>query len=101
MDPQVEKVVNRISQTLKPEKVFLFGSRVQGVITKDSDIDLVVIYSGPKSRREVLLDIHRLFKHPDFSLDVFVMTPLDFETQKRIPNTLAREVSERGVVCYG
>ena len=100
-DPLVERVVRRIARSVKPERVILFGSRASGQPRQDSDIDLVVVYSGSKTKREVQVGIHKLFANPDFSMDVFVLTPEELESQRSIPNTLAREVSERGVVCYG
>ena len=101
MDPLVEKVVHTITEAIRPEKIILFGSRAVGETKDDSDIDLVVVCRGPKSKREIQLEIHNLFEHPDFSLDVFVLTPEELEREKGLANTLAREVSERGVVCYG
>lgn len=100
-DPLVERVVRRIARSVKPDRVILFGSRAGDQARKDSDIDLVVVYSGSKTKREVQVGIHKLFPNPDFSMDVFVLTPEELDSQKQVPNTLAREVSERGVVCYG
>jgi len=100
-DPLVDKVVQKIATSIRPEQIILFGSRACGAAGEASDIDLVVVYSGAKSKRELKLEIHRLFPHPDFSMDVFVLSPEELESRKRIANTLAREVSERGVVCYG
>lgn len=100
-DPLVKKVVQRIAEAIRPQQIILFGSRAYGTARTDSDIDLLVVYAGPKSKRELKVEIHKLFKHPDFSMDVFVLTPQELEAQRRIANTLAREVSERGVVCYG
>lgn len=99
-DPTVEKIVRKIAEEIKPEKIILFGSRALGRAAKDSDIDLVVVYEGEKPKREVQIAIHKLFKHPDFSLDVFVLSPEELESQKTIANTLAREISERGLVLY-
>lgn len=101
VDETVEQIVRRIVEAIRPEKVFLFGSRVTGTPTSESDIDLLVLYRGAKTPREVQVDIHRLFERPRFSLDVFVLNPEDFETQKGVANTLAREVNERGLLCYG
>lgn len=100
-DPVVDRVVRRIARSVKHDRVILFGSRATGQAREDSDIDLVVVYSGPKAKREVQIGIHKLFPNPDFSMDLFVVTPDELESQKRVPNSLAREVSERGVVCYG
>ena len=101
MDPLVKKVVQRIAEEIRPDRIILFGSRTHATPAPDSDIDLVVVYSGPKSKRDLKIEIHKLFRHPEFSMDVFVLTPEELEAQKRIANTLAREISERGVVCYG
>ena len=101
VDALVAQIVQRIARSVKPDKIILFGSRARGEAKAESDIDLVVVYSGPKSKRELQVGIHRLFPRPQFSMDVFVMTPQELEAQKRVANTLAREVSERGVVCYG
>jgi uncharacterized protein len=101
MDQIVRNVVNKIVDSVRPDKVILFGSRASGSARPDSDIDLVVVYSGPKSKHELQVGIHKLFRHPTFSMDLFVMTPEELETQKMVANSLAREVSERGVVCYG
>ena len=100
-DLLVNKIVRSIAQAIKPEKIILFGSRADGTFDPESDIDLVIVYSGPKSKRQLKIDIHKLFSHPQFSMDLFVLTPEELESQKRIANTLAREVSERGVVYYG
>jgi len=100
-DPLVERVVRRISETIKPDRIILFGSRAQGRARPESDIDLVLIYSGPQSKRDLKVAVHRLFPRPDFSMDVFVLTPQELESQQHVANTLAREVTERGVVCYG
>lgn len=99
--PSVNEIVQRIADHIRPEKIILFGSRAQGKASSESDIDLLIVYAGPKSKREVKLEVHGLFEHPRFSMDLFVLTPEELETQKAIANTLAREVTERGVVFYG
>lgn len=100
-DPLVARVVGQIAQAIRPDRIFLFGSRASGGALPDSDVDLVVLYSGPKSKREVSLEIHRLFPRPDFSMDLFVMRPEELQAQRHVANTLAREITEHGVVCYG
>ena len=101
MDELARTVVQVISGAIKPDKIFLFGSRATGSAERDSDIDLLIVYSGPKPKRDIRLQAHRLFERPEFSLDVFVLTPEEFDAQKKVANTLAREVSENGIVCYG
>ena len=55
----------------------------------------------PDEQPQVKLAIHALFPRPDFSLDILVMTPKELETNRHVANTLAREVTEHGLPCYG
>ncbi len=99
-DPLVQEVVHRIAEAIRPEKIILFGSRATGHARPDSDLDLLVVYAGERSKHEVKLAIQRLFPWRDFSMDLFVLTPEELETFRHVANTLAREATERGVVCY-
>jgi len=100
-DILVESIVKRIAKSIKPERIYLFGSRVDGTAREESDVDLLIIYSGPLSIREVQNGVRKLFPHPQFSMDLFVLTPEEFENQKSVVNTLAYEVTKKGVVVYG
>ena len=101
MNPQLEKIVRKITDEIKPKQIILFGSRAAGINYEESDYDLAIIYEGDKSKRDVKLDIYRLFIPPGFSLDIVVLTPEEFHSQKNIANTLAREIAEKGIVLYG
>lgn len=100
-DPVVERVVKVIAEAIHPQKIILFGSRATGTARPDSDLDLVVIYAGEKSKRQVKLDIHRLMEPESFPMDLFVLSPEEMQRQRHVANTLAREVAERGVTVYG
>ena len=101
MKTQIEQIVEAISEAISPRKIFLFGSRAHGDHDMDSDIDLLIVHDGPETKLEIKRKIHRLFSAHDFSLDVFVLTSNEVESTKRVANTLARTVSETGIVCYG
>src|SRR5947199_434995 len=100
-DPVVERVVKIIAEAIHPQKIILFGSRATGTARPDSDLDLVVIYAGEKSKRQVKLDIHRLMEPGSLPMDLFVLSPEEMQRQRHVANTLAREVAERGVTVYG
>lgn len=46
MDILLERIVERIVKTGDPDRVILFGSRVNGTAQPDSDYDLVVLKKG-------------------------------------------------------
>lgn len=100
-DPQVERVVKLIAEAIHPQKIILFGSRATNAARPDSDLDLVIVYEGEKSKRQVKLDIHRLLEPASLPMDLFVLTPEEMKRQRHVANTLAREISERGVTVYG
>lgn len=100
-DPEARRVVERIAAKMHPEKIYLFGSRATGNAGLESDVDVLLVYSGPESPRAIGVQAQRLFRKPVVSLDVFVMSPDQFESQKRVANTLAREVFETGILCHG
>ncbi|MCX5758484.1 MAG: nucleotidyltransferase domain-containing protein [Candidatus Hydrogenedentes bacterium] len=101
MDTLVERIVGDIVSAVHPKRIILFGSRARGNAAPESDVDLVVVYDGPRSKRDVQLEIRRLFAHPGFSMDLFVMTSEELEAARTTANTLAREVAEHGVAYYG
>ena len=95
------RVVATIAAEIRPQQIYLFGSRATGQAGPESDVDVLLVHAGRESPREVQLKAHRLFPRPEVALDVFVMTPEEFESQKNVANTLAREVSETGILCHG
>jgi len=101
MDETLKNIVDRIVQHINPTKIYLFGSRANGNQRTDSDYDIVLLYDGDKSKRETSVGVHKLFRRPQFSMDLFVLTSQEFESNKHLANTIAREVYENGVVIYG
>lgn len=101
IDPLTDRVTRKIAAALAPRRIFLFGSRVRGDARPDSDLDLAVVYDGPLSKREARLAIHALFPRPDFSLDVFILSPDELEANQHVANSIAREVAEHGEPVYG
>ncbi|MDP8240560.1 MAG: nucleotidyltransferase domain-containing protein [Candidatus Hatepunaea meridiana] len=94
-------IARRIVEAVQPTKIYLFGSRARGDHREDSDVDLLVIYDGLKSKETLQMEIRRIFRPRTFSLDLFIMSSEELELKKHIANTLAREISENGVVVYG
>jgi uncharacterized protein len=86
-DPWIKKynsdILPIISKKIKPEKIYLIGSRVSGRAKKDSDIDIIVVseyfHSIPFiDRMEKLLKLGRFEKH----IDYLCYTPEEFEEIK-------------------
>ncbi len=64
--PKLDDIIRRIVQTVKPERIILFGSAARGEAGPHSDIDLLVIKSNVHRRRtaqNILHARHRRFTH--------------------------------------
>lgn len=42
----LEKIIQRIVEAAKPDKIILFGSAARGTMGPNSDVDLLVVKSG-------------------------------------------------------
>ena len=90
-----------MSKDKRIEKIFLFGSRANGIPRDDSDIDLYLVLSdSAESVISVIQDARiSILGMSDHSVDIIASTLSDFGARSTMP-VLEREVLERGVVMY-
>ena len=55
----VREIVRRIVSVTQPDRIILFGSASTGQMTKDSDIDLLVLERDPQDNRGKRLRIRQ------------------------------------------
>jgi predicted nucleotidyltransferase len=101
MDIQLKEIVDRIVANIAPVKIFLFGSRARGDARPDSDYDIAVVYDGEISKHDLKYRLYKLFIHFNSSIDICVLTSDELEKQKHVATTLAREITENGIVVFG
>ncbi len=99
-DQILQFVVSKIVEKVHPHQIYLFGSQAKGTATPDSDVDLVVVadMEGPRTKRSV--EISKLFPGRDFSLDVFVFNPDEFERQKKLLSSVSYIAVNEGKMLY-
>lgn len=89
-----------IGERFHPHRVILFGSRVYGVPSPESDVDLLVILPFDGSPLEVmsamLAEAYRAMERP-FPIEVHPRRPM---TATSAPDPIMREALERGIVLY-
>ena len=96
----LKKVVDRILTVAKPERIILFGSGATGRMTRDSDLDLLVIERGFKSQREERTRLRKALGDVGIPVDVFAMTPERCEETKGVIGGLAYPANKYGRVIY-
>lgn len=95
------QAVNKIADTLKPEKIILFGSYAYGNPTPDSDVDLLVVMETTAKQTERYLAVSRVLSPRQFPVDIIVKTPAEIKnalTNK--DNFFIREIILRGKTLY-
>jgi uncharacterized protein len=96
----LKKVVDRILAVAKPERIILFGSGATGLMTHDSDLDLLVVERDFKSQREESTRLRKALGDLGIPVDVFAMTPERFEETKGVIGGLAYPANKYGKVIY-
>ncbi len=96
----VREIVRRILTVAMPERIILFGSAATANMTRDSDIDLLVLESRPSNPREESVRIRRGIGRIGFPVDVIVMPTDRFEETKGIIGGIAFPANKYGKVIY-
>jgi predicted nucleotidyltransferase len=95
------EAVRRLAETLRPERIYLFGSQARGDATVDSDYDLLVVVSGSgKTPHSKTVEAYRAVKGVPIAMDVLVWTRESFERQISVVASLPATVLREGRLLY-
>jgi predicted nucleotidyltransferase len=94
------EVVRRVLTVARPDRIILFGSAVTGQMTKDSDLDLLVVEPEPTNTRDRSVAIRRALGDVRYPVDVVVMSSERFEETKNIIGGMAYPANKYGRVLY-
>jgi len=92
--------VRRVLSVARPDRIILFGSAVTGRMTKDSDVDLLVVEQAPANTRERSVEIRGALGDIGYPVDVIVMRSERFERTKRVIGGIAYPANKYGRVIY-
>ena len=96
----VEEIVQRILAVAKPDKIILFGSAATGEMTRDSDIDLLIVQAEPGDQREDYVRIRRVLRGMGYPFDILFISRDWFEASKNVVGGIAYPASKYGKVIY-
>ena len=94
------EVVRRILAAATPDRIILFGSAASGEMTRDSDIDLLVLEPSPENTRRESVRIRRTLDEIGYPVDVVVMSTERFEETKNVVGGIAYPAHKYGRVIY-
>jgi len=96
----VSEIVKRILDVAEPQRIILFGSAATEQITKDSDIDLLVLESAPGDTRKESVRIRQAVRGLGYSFDIIVMSTERFGESKNVVGGVAYPANKYGEVIY-
>lgn len=67
-----KEIVDNITSSVNPAKIFLFGSYAYGTPTPDSDLDLAVIMPDVQSKHKESVKLYKLLRGVGLPKDIIV-----------------------------
>ena len=95
-----QEIVRRILSVSSPDRIILFGSAATGNMTRDSDIDLLVVDRAPTGGIADRLRLRGSLRRLGFPFDVFVIATERFKESKNIFGGIAYPAHKYGRVIY-
>ena len=96
----IDDMVRRIVKQFNPARIILFGSHARGTAGPDSDVDLLVVMPVKGSRRKLATEIDLLLTDRQLPLDVIVVTPEEYEQDRRQIGSIIWPAAREGRVLY-
>lgn len=98
-EEDIEKIKNSIVESFNPDKIILYGSYAYGNPNNQSDIDLLIVMPFEGRSSKVTLEIWKKIK-PEFSIDLIVRTPEDFQRRYIEGDSLIGDAVDYGKILY-
>ena len=95
----LNEIVRRIVEVADPERIVMFGSGARGHMSRNSDVDLLVVKSGVnrlKLAQRIYANLHGVGE----AVDVIVVTPEDVERYRDSTAVVVGPALREGKVIY-
>ena len=96
----IAEIIRRILSITQPERIILFGSAASGRMTRDSDIDLLIVETHPDNPRDESVRLRQALRGLGLPIDVIVMSSERFQETKEIIGGIAYPANKYGKVIY-
>jgi predicted nucleotidyltransferase len=96
----LNEIVRRVLSVARPDRIILFGSAAARQMTKDSDLDLLVVEPVLANTHARSVEIRGALGDIGYPVDVIVMRTDRFERTKRVIGGIAYPANKYGRVIY-
>ena len=96
----INKAVGLLKQAAPESTIIVFGSCARGLITEDSDLDVLVLEPTVTSPHDEIIRLTDVLRPLQISVDVLVASRDTFEYWADTPNTIYYEAAHEGRVFH-
>lgn len=102
INKEIIQIKNELVKSLKPLRIYLFGSYARGTYNKDSDYDICIIMPDDNVERIFALtkEANRVAgQNKTKDTDFFITRESRFNKRAKLP-TMEREILKEGIILY-
>ena len=99
---ELDKIVTRLVDSYRPEKILLFGSYAYGQPDANSDLELLIIKKTSERFFDRLVNVRRIVSDPKRSIPFapIVITPDEVKERLAIGDPFIEDILTKGEVLY-
>lgn len=95
------EAIRLLVEGLRPERIYLFGSRARGDWNEDSDYDLMMVVPGPgPAALRLAREAYRAVSEIPIPMDILVWSQETFDRQVPVVASLPATVLREGRLLY-
>ena len=99
-EKKIKQIIEKLIETAKPQKIYLFGSYARGDAREKSDLDFLVVERKLKSQRKEMVRLHDAIRSMRLPVDILVAGESYFNEWSEIPGTVIHRAITEGKLCY-
>ena len=96
----ISTMAEHIVRDFHPVQIILFGSHARGDAHRQSDVDLLVVFSELADKRKTAVDIRRALADLPMPKNILVTTPEELARQRDQVGTILRAAQREGEILY-
>jgi len=99
-DDALSEIVRRLVAAVSPRSIYLFGSQLYGVPTRDSDIDIMVLVEDEQVSLELHQTGYACLRGLGLPVELHFCGTTRFASWGTVVGTIQREVQRKGRLLY-
>lgn len=95
-----KEIIDEIARVFSPERIIVFGSVARHEADEHSDLDLLIVMDTDIEYIKRSVPIRKHLLKYEMAMDLFVLTPEEYEANKDNKYSFASEIVKTGMVAY-